>query len=110
MPGALHYTTDHDAPGQRASPVGAAVIEGDVAAFRPPEHDAAPIQMNQLHLIDLELVCPGYHNVLPRFRLDSFFIPFARAGVAVIDPDLISIDQHATHPSSCGQEDDPDSL
>src|SRR5688572_20312574 len=88
----------------------AAIVEGDVALFCPPENNPSAVHMEQLHLIDLELVFLGNNGWLVRPEPDLLFLPCAGLGITMVYPNLIAIHQHPTHPPTDGQERHPDAF
>ena len=81
-----------------------AIVEYHVTLLGPGEHQALTLQVEQLHLVDLELVCPGNDQRLTRDLVQGLFLPFAGLCIAMVHADLISVDEHSAHPATRGQK------
>src|SRR5919112_5863526 len=64
VPGTLHHAFDHDPIRERATPVSAPIVEHHVTLLGSGEHQPLAFQVEQLHLVDLELVCSRHDQRL----------------------------------------------
>jgi hypothetical protein len=80
------------------------VIECNVSHLGASEDDTPATDVQQLHLIHLELigVRDGYSHA--GARVDLRFRPLACACITMVDADLVAVHQDATHPSAGGEQ------
>src|SRR5471032_2885375 len=96
VPEALHRAADHHSARQRSPAVRARIVEGDIAVVGTSEHDPLPADVEQLHLIDLQLVDRGDDGCVALARVDRRLAPLARLRVPVIDADQVARDERAS--------------
>src|SRR5262245_22117746 len=100
MPGALHGAADHHAIDERTAAMRAAVVERDPTVFGASQDNPCIIDVQKLHLIQLELVRCCHNDGFASRRLDVRLVPLAGTSIPVINTDLIAADQGAAHPAT----------
>src|SRR5438105_2993768 len=102
VPEALDGPADQHAVGEGTAAVRAAVLKRAVTLAGARQRDAgAVVEPDELHLVHLQLVGLCHHGATRCARVgaaDRLLGPFSGAGVAVLDPDKVAVDERAAHP------------